>query len=564
MLCDARSLAVETVSRDICIVGAGPAGIALAREWAGRKLEVVLLESGGLEFDAGIQALAEGMVHGDVKPPVDVNRRQFGGNANSWGIGLNAGEAGLRHTLFDPVDFEKRDWIANSGWPFSRDHLLPYYERAQGVCGAGPFAYAPECWEGPRAQRLPLAQTGFETGIFQFSANKVFLQQHRQALAAAENITVLTHASAVELLADEGGRSVSRVRVARTGRPDLQVAAKVFVLAAGGFENARLLLMSNRRQAAGLGNAHDVVGRYYHDHIQGRSGYLTPRDAQLFERTALYDLREVRGACVMAYLKLSKAAMAREKLLNISCFLFPKPGQRQTRAIESFNVLREKQLRPRSEAASVFPREGRLKHLLNVALGLDYVARIAYLAKTGQQSTAYHLCHGGWSGLDKPSERFSRFEVWHCIEQSPHRDNRVTLGPARDSLGCPKLEVHWHWPQEDIAQALRAQAFIASELARAGLGKLQLEYDPQGLPNIERPVGSHHLMGTTRMHVDPKQGVVDANCQVHGIGNLFVAGSSTFPTGGPATPTLTIVAMALRLADFLKQKLEGESFANPR
>jgi choline dehydrogenase-like flavoprotein len=129
-------------------------------------------------------------------------------------------------------------------------------------------------------------------------------------------------------------------------------------------------------------------------------------------------------------------------------------------------------------------------------------------------------------------------------------------------FGCPKLEVHWHWPQEDINQTLRAQTLIAGELERAGLGTLKLVHDPEGLPNIDRPVGSHYLMGTTRMHDNPKQGVVDANCRVHGIHNLFVAGSSTFPTGGYANPTLTIVAMALRLGDLLKQELAAEALAS--
>ena len=112
---------------------------------------------------------------------------------------------------------------------------------------------------------------------------------------------------------------------------------------------------------------------------------------------------------------------------------------------------------------------------------------------------------------------------------------------------CPKREVHWHWSEDDIQQTLRAQTQtqIADELERSGLGKLQLVHDPDGLPNIVRPVGSHHLIGTTRMHDDPKLGVVDANCRVHGIHNLFVAGSCS---------TFTLVAMALRLGDVLKQE----------
>lgn len=563
MLIDARALPPGQIKKDICIIGAGPAGISLAREFIGQGLEVALLESGGFAPDPQIQALAGGLTHGDVKAPIEVNRRQFGGNSNVWSVSIGPNDIGVRHAIFDESDFVQRDWVAHSGWPFGRDHLLPYYERAQVVCHAGPFAYMPEAWESPQAQRLPLQGTDLETGIFQFGPANVFYRHYRDELIATPNITLYTYASAVELVTDESAQAVSRVRVARPGGPEVWVAAKVFILATGGFENARLLLMSNRQQAGGLGNQHDVVGRYYHDHLQGRSGYLTPADPQLFSRAALYDMRQVNGASSMAYLKLSKAALQREGLLNINCFLYPKPGLRQTQAIESFNFLRDKAARakPKDEAVAVFPKMSRAQHLMNALRGMDYVARMAYRAKTGQQATAYGLGKGGWSALGDLSRRFERFEVWHSIEQAAHPDNRVTLGRGRDMFGCPQLELHWHWPQADIDQTLRAQTLIARELARAGLGRLQLAHDPAGRPNIVRPVGSHHLMGTTRMHEDARQGVVDADCRVHGIGNLFIAGSSTFPAGGYANPTLTIVAMALRLADLLKQELAADAFS---
>jgi choline dehydrogenase-like flavoprotein len=179
---------------------------------------------------------------------------------------------------------------------------------------------------------------------------------------------------------------------------------------------------------------------------------------------------------------------------------------------------------------------------------------MAALAATGRQASAYGLGHGGWSQLKRPAERFVRLELWHSIEQTPRADNRVTLGRRLDALGCPELEVHWQWHQEDIDQTLRAQALFARGLARAGLGRVERVLHSDGSPHLEQPAGSHHLMGTTRMHADPRQGVVDAQCRVHGIDNLYVAGSSTFPSGGYANPTLTLVALALRLADHLKTR----------
>lgn len=553
---DTRAMEAQEVTADVCVIGAGPAGISLCRELGRRSLKVALLESGGMDFDPQMQQLAGGPTHGDVLPAVKVNRRQFGGNANVWGIRLGGPDKGLRHALFDEIDFEARDWVPHSGWPLTRQELMPYYQRAQRACGGGLFAYEPGAWESDAVQRLPLQASGLETGIFQFSPYDVFCQNYRQDLVAHESVTVYTHATAVELVC-EGGQTVRSVRVARPGRPDWRLHAKVFVLACGGFENPRLLLMSRGHHPFGIGNAHDVVGRYYHDHLQGRSGYLLPRDPQLLQRMALYDLRVSRGSYVMGYLKFSRQLQARERLLNLNTLIFPRTDDRQDKAIEAFNSLRTRRLL-RAHPGDTAPPLGMsevFRQAVVAASGLDYVSKMAYLAGTGRQATAYGLGNGGWSSLDGLATRFARLELWHSIEQSPRPENRVSLSRERDMFGCPRPALHWHWPQDDIEQTERAMDVLARELQQAGLGRVQRVHDRQGLPCIEWPVGSHHLMGTTRMHSDPRQGVVDAQCRVHGMVNLYVAGSSVFPTGGYANPTLTLVALALRLADRLTQEL---------
>ena len=549
---DARELGAQEQDCDLCIIGAGPAGISLAREFIGQGLRVALLESGGIEPDARVQALADGPTFGDIKPSVEVNRRQFGGNANVWCIGLGRAEQGLRHALFDEIDFEPRPWLGHDGWPLRRGDLMAAYARAQQVCAGGLFDYEPDQWEDDTARQLPLHGQGVETGMFHFSPFEVFTRDYRRQLFAAPNITVYTHATAMELLARDDRSGVASVRISGPGQRPWVLHARNVVLAAGGYENARLLLASSGPK--GLGNAHDQVGRHYHDHLQGRSGYLWPRDPALLERLGLYDLRLRRGAWVMGYLKLSPQVQAREGLLNINCMLFPRPADRQDRAIEAFNTLRERRLLRRG-ATDMAPALGlgrTLSHLWRMTRGLDYVARVTALAARGRQSTAYGLGHGGWSTLAQPGRRFSRLELWHSIEQSPHPDNRVRLSDARDALGCRKLELHWHWSAQDIEMTLKAQEMFARALETAGLGRVERVRQADGSPHLARPAGSHHLMGTTRMHEDPRQGVVDANCRVHGLDNLYVAGSSVLPTGGYANPTLTLVALALRLADHLK------------
>lgn len=555
---DARTLEGSEQETDLCIIGAGPAGISLACEFLGQGLRVALLESGGTAYDHEVQALADSQAFGDIKPSIEVNRRQFGGNANVWCVGLGPAEKGLRHAMLDAIDFQPRPWVDHSGWPIGRDELMDHYRRAQQVCGGGVFGYTPEPWEEAGARQLPLQGSGLETGMFHFSPFEVFTNRYRQQLFDAPGVTVYTHATAIELLSHEDGPRIAQVRVSSPGQRPWHMRARAFVLAAGGYETARLMLLSRGPGGVAPGNAHDLVGRYYHDHLQGRSGYLIPARPDLFEQLALYDLRLRRGAYVMGYLKLSAQLQEQERLSNINCFLFPRPAERQDRAIEAFNILRQQRLF-RTRAHEVVPPLG-LKNTLaqawQVTRGLDYVLRMAALAAIGRQATTYGLGHGGWSHLKNPGQRFVRLELWHSIEQTPRAHNRVTLGSKRDALGCPQLEVHWQWPQEDIEQTLKAQDLMARGLERAGLGRIERVREADGSPHLARPVGSHHLMGTTRMHADPRHGVVDAQCQVHGVDNLYIAGSSVFPTGGYANPTLTLVALALRLADHLKSQPE--------
>jgi len=245
MLVDSRSLQTEQINTDICIVGAGPAGICLAREFIGQNLEITLLESGGFEFDASTQALADGKTFGDALPPIKGCNRQFGGNSNVWHIKIKEGQIGARHAPFDEIDFATRSWVPHSGWPFNRDDLNPYYERAQTVCGLGPFAYEVSDWENDQRQRLPLDNNVLETKVFQFAPAKVFHSEYREVLTTAPNIKVYTHANAIEIITNDSLQVVNHVNVACLSGKKFSVSAKVFILACGCFENARLLLMSS-------------------------------------------------------------------------------------------------------------------------------------------------------------------------------------------------------------------------------------------------------------------------------------------------------------------------------
>lgn len=341
MLIDIRNLPNgEAIDTDVCIVGAGAAGLTLAHEFVGQSFRVCLLETGGLEPDNEIQSLSAGESVGDTYNGVEVlRRRQVGGMANEWSIELSPTQRGLRYTPLDEVDFEQRDWLPYSGWPFDLAHLKPFYERAQKVCKIGPFAYDAAAWEDAETRRLPFVGDRIYTNIFQFGYNTVFTQDYRNEVIDSKNITLCLYANAIELETNETAQTVTRVRVACLSGKQALITAKVVILANGGIESARLLLLSNQTQKAGLGNQNDVVGRFFMDHPLVCTGEFIPADRQLFNKTALYDRRSVNNTQVMAKLSLTSATMRQEQVLNLSGMLFPRYPLYQLKAARSLKKL---------------------------------------------------------------------------------------------------------------------------------------------------------------------------------------------------------------------------------
>ena len=163
-------------------------------------------------------------------------------------------------------------------------------------------------------------------------------------------------------------------------------------------------------------------------------------------------------------------------------------------------------------------------------------------------------CAGLGTALDK--RHIAVYRLANMTEQVPNPDCRITLGTDRDPFGIPRIRLNWRVTSQDIASAIRVQEIVRGELARAGLGRLFIDLKAGKTPaNLH---GGYHHMGTTRMHDDPKKGVVDANSRVHGVSNLFIAGPSVFPTGGHANPILTLVALTLRLSDYITQALQSQ------
>jgi choline dehydrogenase-like flavoprotein len=301
-------------------------------------------------------------------------------------------------------------------------------------------------------------------------------------------------------------------------------------------------LASNSVQKAGLGNGRDLVGRYFMDHPIIRTGLLYPFDKQAFSAHALYDMRYLEQLTVMGRLTFSEETRKEHRLLGFSTMMFPRTRRQQSPAHLAVRHLRQairERRMPAHPAKLARDFFGNLDDFL-----LDY-----YKHSVRRDHLYPSLSRGGWSREADNHKRYDKFELLSVTEQSPDPDNRITLSDNRDPLGSslPKLTIKWS--DTDKASIHRAHEILVRQLAAVGLGRLELE-------NIDNSVGlsTHHNMGTTRMAEDPSQGVVDADGKVHGIANLYVAGGSVFPTGGYANPTLTMVALSLRLSDHLKAR----------
>ena len=530
MLSDARELANDQqVEADVCIIGAGPAGISIARELIGNGAQVWLLGSGGRDAERRAQRLNRGQSVGfPIHRPHQSRVRAFGGTSRHW---FDApGDESWAARPLDPIDFEVRPGIRYSGWPFDRTHLVPYYVQAQEVCQLGPFDYDPGRWaDQERTPPLPLLPGAVETTLFQHGTAD--FGGYYQELVRAPNVTLVLHASVVELATGGDPGWVDRVELRREDGSRCFVRARLVVAAAGGIENPRLLLLSRRFHRNGLGNNHDLVGRFFAERMSARTGYIIPASPVLIGRAGLYPVQEAApGVLVQGALRVRDAVQRERQLLNCAFFLLPRNLSMMAEAVRSVATLaKTRQRRPLLA--------GMAGHLGNVATGLGDLGVFAR------------------NRLRRPDEARGVLALRVQGEQAPNPDSRVTLGTRRDRFGLPVAQVDWRPAASDRASIRATQEAIDEAFRGAGLGHVELMLGDEHPPALLE--GNFQHLGATRMHTDPSMGVVDADCRVHGVRNLYVAGSSVFPTYGCSNPTLTVVALALRLADHLKKQLAG-------
>jgi choline dehydrogenase-like flavoprotein len=497
---DARTLPAGTVlTPDLAIVGGGPAGIGLALALADRGHSILLLESGGTIFDSKVQSLYAGGQSGVTYTALDGGRLRFlGGSTNHWG--------GWCRPL-EEIVFEKRDWLPHSGWPFARKEIEPYFARAQSLVEAGAWIYdAADRMVTDDGPIVPLGKGGVYTSWFQFSKTRGdilpthFGERYQEDLKRATKVTPLFHANVTGIRLARDGSHVDHLDVATlagSGAADkhFTVRPRFVVLASGGMENARLLLASNDVMKRGVGNHNDMVGRFFAD-------TPIPRDTATM---VLFD-----GPIAGFY--NNGLTLPNDTILRATFAPSEEFSRRQ------------------GVSASLTTVEN--------AVPLDTLGTAAVVA------TAQAL------GVNAANAK--AYSLGCGIELAPDPDRRLTLSDQRDALGMPRLKLEMKIADSDFDHYHRTIAELGRQLLAARSGMIKMNYSRREQWLAAMDWGNHH-MGTTRMSDDAKNGVVDAQSQIYGVSNLFVAGSSVFPTYGASNPTLNLLALTLRLGDHLKK-----------
>ncbi len=525
MISDLRSGSTPAeLTGDVCVVGTGPAGITLALELSKKGRSVVLLEGGGASYEADSQSLYRGSVIGHDNIDVANSRlRQFGGTSGHW--------TGMCAPL-DPLDFEPRTDVAHHGWPITREDLNPFYARAQSYLDLGPFKYDFADWQAMLpGKALPLDPAKVFTDIYQQSPPTRFAEKFDQAIKTDPRIDCWLHANLTDIVLKDGSDAVERVVVSTLDGRRTSVKAKTFVVACGGIENARILLNCRSQRPAGIGNQNDLVGRYYTDHMTIETSTI------LFNEgvdTAIYPEEiDVEGARLAIGLKVNPDLVKQLHLNNNSAFLVAQYDKNVYN--DDFRNYGWIGFTTMVKTFSRGHLPDRLaEHYCDVIDDFGAVATGVYRHAVRKIA---------------PPSRAAAFKLRQDAEQSPNPDSRVTLIADKDPLGFNRVALDWRVTSEDLLKLRRTHEVIGAAIGAAGLGRMQLGISET--PDLEMAFSAYHHMGTTRMHADPKQGVVDADCRVHSVSNLYMAGSSTFTTGGCANPTLTVTTLAIRLADHL-------------
>ena len=563
MIITADSLSGDTtLSADLAVIGAGPAGIVVAMEVASRGFDVLLVESGYEKFSPDAQYLADAEeLDSSLHSPMSLTtRRQLGGTSVIWGG---------RCVPLDPVDFDRRPYVGNITWPVSYEQLLPYFQRACDWfrCGRSVFDIS-QLAHLPSSLVPGLPDGELRTSSLErWSLPTNFGREYKRSLKQSARVRVITGLTCTEVVCDTGVPKVRHLECRSLDGKRIRIRSRGYVVACGGLESTRLLLASRGPDGGPPGDHSGHLGSWYMGHVEGviaNVRFSTPPRSTVFG----YE-RDIDGTYVRRRLSLSPESLHQNDLPNVAAWLAnPELADpRHRNGILSFVYLTLRSPLGRF----VSPDAQRLSLTGEDVPGSPYGGAErgsvqAHLANIARDSSAV-LRFGGSFGAKRflPQKRRvpgffvynaeNRYPLQYHGEQVPNPKSRVTLGSSRNALGVPKLCIDMRFSQNDVDGIVRWHEFCDAYLKRTGYGELEyLSPDPAEAV-WSRIGGGFHQLGTTRMAARCEDGVVDENLAVHGVNNLFVASSSVFATAGQANPTFMLIAFALRLADRLESLL---------
>lgn len=532
---------------DICIIGTGPAGIALALECERHGLRVLALEAGARKDQGRIRGSETEILTPAHHAPLHITTRSaFGGTSWGW--------SGLC-TRFDDIDFEARGHVPDSGWPFAHDELARHYERAASIlnCRMDHVLPVDESWQGLDGVKL-------ENRLYT-SAQPRLGESHWEHFARSQAITVCLDSAVVGLDLDTEGSRVETIHV-RSGGRVVVLHPPCVVLAGGGLRSTQLLLATQNRWPNYFGGIDGPLGRYYMGHLTGWISSIrfnNPADAAYFKPFAVEGARSVQRR-----FSLTPEVQRAEGLQNIVLWAGARALYDPLHADGTLSAaylalatpgIGALLLSPPLRRASLGPTPRHYTpHVLNIIRAPLRTARGAAQA-VGSKLRAQQTL-GQWPSQD-PSRAF--LLTYHA-EAAPNRASRVTLGEGMDSFGLPRLRIDLRFSDSDIQSTVRAHRLLDHALRRSGKAHLEYLAPPEELAAraLEQATDGYHQLGLTRMGTNPRESIVDQNCRVHGVGNLFIASGSVFPTSGQGNPTLLTAALAVRLAGHLAVLSGGE------
>ncbi|HVF83985.1 MAG TPA: GMC oxidoreductase [Sphingomicrobium sp.] len=533
MIIDAADLAEGTLLRaSVCIVGAGPVGLSVASVLARAGIETLLIEAADPALPA--KDLETVQVTGLRYNTPAKRGRGVGGGSLTWNIETPVGSRYVRLWELDDLDFQTRPGVRDIGWPFSKIELQPFYRDAWSLFGLPPLDCTTE----------HAGVDGIEVLPFRMGPAAVFREHLPAALIASRRVRIVRGAVVTDVRTDVEEESVSSLRCALPSGAQLIFEANLYVLAGGAIEIARLLLASRSRHVSGLGNAHDHVGRYFMEHPHYDSGLVLPNNHRLVLEPSSWDVHERLGLAIQRKHQLPRSVIESEGLLATSFYVRARPPE------DVFHVNGDGEIDVRRTESLQRLLRALPGRRLQVRSWLEAFKALPALPQAIAQATAQSRSQGAARSKQPTEAPPPTMTLRAMAEQVPDWLSRVTLGDKRDRFGMPVARLHWRIGDIDRRSMARSQQLAGPHIA-AVLGA-----PVRSLIGSETPVwGGSHQMGTTRMAASPRKGVVDANCRVHGLSNLYVGGASVFPTVGMANPTLTAVALALRLGGLLAAKL---------